>query len=263
MITVRDLTRTYHTGDIEVHALRGISFTIARGEFVAIMGPSGSGKSTLMNLIGCLDTPTTGSYTLDGLPVEQLETPQLSAVRNRKIGFVFQQFHLLARSTALDNVALPLAYRGGIPAAERQARATESLERVGLGDRMDHKPQQLSGGQQQRVAIARALVTRPALLLADEPTGALDSRTSEEVMGLLTDLNRSGMTVVLVTHEPDVARYAHRLLEIRDGQLMRDVPTSDAWTAQNPHAPHLVATPAARARRVGRLPVASRWRRSV
>jgi putative ABC transport system ATP-binding protein len=264
MISVRDMVRTYQTGDIEVHALRGISFDIARGEFVAIMGPSGSGKSTLMNMIGCLDTPTTGSYMLDGLPVEQLETPQLSAVRNRKIGFVFQQFHLLARNTALENVALPLAYRGGIPASERLERAAEALERVGLGDRMDHKPQQLSGGQQQRVAIARALVTRPALLLADEPTGALDTRTSEELMSLLTDLNRSGMTVVLVTHEPDVARYAHRLLEIRDGQLMRDVPTADAWgTAQNPHVPHLLDTPAERARRTGRLPVARRWRRSA
>ena len=245
MITVHNLTRTYHTGDIEVQALRGVTFRIARGEFVAIMGPSGSGKSTLMNLIGCLDTPTSGSYTLDGLAVEQLATPQLSAVRNRKIGFVFQQFHLLARSTALDNVALPLAYAGGISASERMARAAESLERVGLGSRMDHKPQQLSGGQQQRVAIARALVTRPALLLADEPTGALDSRTSEEVMELLTDLNHGGMTVVLVTHEPDVARYARRLLEIRDGRLMRDVPTAEAWVEQRPHAPHMAAQPVA------------------
>ncbi|MEI7644476.1 MAG: ABC transporter ATP-binding protein [Chloroflexales bacterium] len=268
MISVRDITRVYHTGEIEVHALRGLSFDIERGEFVAIMGPSGSGKSTLMNLIGCLDTPTTGSYTLDGLPVEQLEMSQLSAVRNRKIGFVFQQFHLLARSTALENVALPLAYRGGIPAAERMARAAESLERVGLGDRMDHRPQQLSGGQQQRVAIARALVTQPALLLADEPTGALDTRTSAEVMDLLTDLNRSGMTVVLVTHEPDVAHSARRLLEIRDGKLMRDVPTAEAWTAHDPHTPHLAptsgnASPVERARRAGRLPVASRWRKSV
>ncbi len=262
MISVHNLTRVYHTGDIEVHALRGISFEIERGEFVAIMGPSGSGKSTLMNMIGCLDTPTTGSYSLDGLAVEQLETPQLSAVRNRKIGFVFQQFHLLARSTALENVALPLAYRGGISASERMARAAESLERVGLGDRMDHRPQQLSGGQQQRVAIARALVTQPALLLADEPTGALDTRTSAEVMDLLTDLNRSGMTVVLVTHEPDVAHSARRLLEIRDGQLKRDVPTAEAWTTHDPHMPHLAPTPVERARRVGRLPVASRWRKN-
>ncbi|MBX0328010.1 ABC transporter ATP-binding protein [Oscillochloris sp. ZM17-4] len=263
MISARDLTRTYQTGDIEVHALRGVSFDIQRGEFVAIMGPSGSGKSTLMNLIGCLDTPTSGSYTLDGLEIDQLEKPLLAAVRNRKIGFVFQQFHLLARNSALENVALPLAYRGGLPADERLERAAESLERVGLGERMDHKPQELSGGQQQRVAIARALVTRPALLLADEPTGALDTRTSEELMGLLTDLNRSGMTVVLVTHEPDVARYARRLLEIRDGLLQRDVPTAEAWAAQDPHAPHLPASPVERARRVGRLPVARHWRRSA
>ncbi|NNJ10907.1 ABC transporter ATP-binding protein [Chloroflexales bacterium ZM16-3] len=263
MISVRDLARTYQTGEIEVHALRGVSFDIARGEFVAIMGPSGSGKSTLMNLIGCLDTPTSGSYTLDGLPVDQLEKPLLAAVRNRKIGFVFQQFHLLARSTALENVALPLAYRGGMAADERLERAAESLERVGLGNRMDHRPQELSGGQQQRVAIARSLVTKPALLLADEPTGALDTRTSEELMGLLTDLNHGGMTIVLVTHEPDVARYARRLLEIRDGQLLRDVSTAEAWAAQDPHAPHMTLGPVARARRVGRLPVASRWRRSV
>jgi putative ABC transport system ATP-binding protein len=261
MIVAHELSRTYQTGEIEVHALRGVSFSIERGEFVAIMGPSGSGKSTLMNLIGCLDTPTAGSYTLDGLPVDQLEKPLLAAVRNRKIGFVFQQFHLLARSTALENVALPLAYRGGLSAGERMQRAAESLERVGLGQRMDHRPQELSGGQQQRVAIARALVTRPALLLADEPTGALDSRTSEELMGLLTDLNRSGMTVVLVTHEPDVARYARRLLEIRDGRLVRDVPTAEAWATRDPHEPQLALSAAARARRVGRLPVASHWRR--
>ncbi|NTW98019.1 MAG: ABC transporter ATP-binding protein [Oscillochloris sp.] len=263
MISVRDLARTYQTGEIEVHALRGVSFEIARGELVAIMGPSGSGKSTLMNLIGCLDTPTAGSYTLDGLPVDQLEKPLLAAVRNRKIGFVFQQFHLLARNTALENVALPLAYRGGLPAAERRERAAEALERVGLGDRMNHRPQELSGGQQQRVAIARALVTRPALLLADEPTGALDTRTSAELMGLLSDLNAGGMTVVLVTHEPDVARYARRLLEIRDGLLVRDVPTAEAWAAHDPHAPHLAASQAERARRDRRLPVARRWRRSA
>ncbi|NTV62361.1 MAG: ABC transporter ATP-binding protein [Oscillochloris sp.] len=262
MISVRDLARTYQTGEIEVHALRGVSFEIERGEFVAIMGPSGSGKSTLMNLIGCLDTPTAGSYTLDGLPVEQLEKPLLAAVRNRKIGFVFQQFHLLARNTALENVALPLAYRGGLPAAQRLERAAEALERVGLGERMDHRPQELSGGQQQRVAIARALVTSPALLLADEPTGALDSRTSAELMDLLTNLNAGGMTVVLVTHEPDVAHYARRLLEIRDGLLVRDVPTTEAWSGHAPHAP----TPpslAERARRARRLPVSGRWRRSA
>ncbi|NTW02691.1 MAG: ABC transporter ATP-binding protein [Oscillochloris sp.] len=263
MISVRELARTYQTGDIEVHALRGVSFAIERGEFVAIMGPSGSGKSTLMNLIGCLDTPTAGSYQLDGLPVEQLDKPLLAAVRNRKIGFVFQQFHLLARNTALENVALPLAYRGGLPVIERLERAAEALDRVGLGDRIDHKPQELSGGQQQRVAIARALVTRPSLLLADEPTGALDSRTSEELMNLLTDLNSNGMTIVLVTHEPDVARYAHRLLEIRDGLLMRDVSTAQAWTESDPHMPHVAASLVDRARRAGRLPVARRWRKSI
>lgn len=252
MISVHDLTRTYVTGEIEVHALRGVSFAIQRGEFVAIMGPSGSGKSTLMNLIGCLDTPTSGHYILDGLPVEQLDPQLLAAVRNRKIGFVFQQFHLLARNTALENVALPLAYRGGISTADRLARAAEALERVGLGDRIDHRPQELSGGQQQRVAIARALVNRPVLLLADEPTGALDTVTSADIMGLFTKLNSEGMTVVLITHEPEVAHYAHRLLEIRDGHLVRDV-TGDQML-HPPAAPLLAPQP----RR--RLPVAKRWR---
>lgn len=222
MISVRHLARTYLMGTVEVRALRGVSFDIQRGEFVAIMGPSGSGKSTLMNLIGCLDTPTSGSYRLDGLLIERLDSNLLAAVRNKKIGFVFQQFHLLARNTALENVALPLAYRGGIPRAEQLDRAATALERVGLGYRKDHRPHELSGGQQQRVAIARALVTEPALLLADEPTGALDTRTSAELMELLTDLNRSGMTIVLVTHEHNVARYARRVLELRDGLLIRD-----------------------------------------
>jgi putative ABC transport system ATP-binding protein len=225
IIAVRDLSRIYQTGDIEVRALQGVSFEIQRGELVAIMGPSGSGKSTLMNLIGCLDSPTSGSYRLDGLPVDQLDPPLLAAVRNRKIGFVFQQFHLLARNTALENVALPLAYRGGISADDRLDRAAAALERVGLGDRMDHRPHELSGGQQQRVAIARAVVTEPALLLADEPTGALDTHTSGEIMQLFEDLNQAGMTVVLVTHEADVARHARRRLEIRDGLLVRDIPT--------------------------------------
>ncbi|WP_129631258.1 ABC transporter ATP-binding protein [Candidatus Oscillochloris fontis] len=230
MITVQDLCRTYMMGEFEVHALRGVSFQIQRGEFVAIMGPSGSGKSTLMNLIGCLDTPTAGRYDLDGLPVERLDPALLAAVRNRKIGFVFQQFHLLARSSALENVALPLAYRGGIAAHERLDRAAAALERVGLGDRMHHRPQELSGGQQQRVAIARALVSDPALLLADEPTGALDTRTSQEIMQLFSDLNHSGMTVLIVTHEPDVAHQTRRLLEIRDGALVRDHPTPSLGT---------------------------------
>jgi putative ABC transport system ATP-binding protein len=225
IIAVRDLSRTYQAGDIEVRALQGVSFEIQRGELVAIMGPSGSGKSTLMNLIGCLDSPTSGSYRLDGLPVDLLDPPLLAAVRNRKIGFVFQQFHLLARSTALENVALPLAYRGGLSPDERLDRAADALERVGLADRMDHRPHELSGGQQQRVAIARAVVTGPALLLADEPTGALDTHTSAEIMQLFEELNAAGMTVVLVTHEPDVARHARRRLEIRDGRLVRDIPT--------------------------------------
>lgn len=224
IIAVRDLVRTYVAGDIEVHALQGISFDIRRGEFVAIMGPSGSGKSTLMNLIGCLDTPTDGTYRLDGLPIEQLDSVMLAAVRNRKIGFVFQQFHLMARNTALENVMLPLAYRGGITFDDRRARAIEALERVGLAERMEHRPHELSGGQQQRVAIARALVTGPALLLADEPTGALDTHTSAEIMTLFEELNHAGMTVVLVTHEHDVAAHAERLLEIRDGLLVNDGP---------------------------------------
>jgi putative ABC transport system ATP-binding protein len=223
MIEVRDLRKTYQMGDIAVEALRGVSFSIRRGEFVAIMGPSGSGKSTLMNLLGCLDTPSGGQYILDGLAVERLEKDLLAAVRNRKIGFVFQQFNLLPRQTALENVALPLVYKGGIPAEERLERAKGVLEQVGLGERLDHRPRQLSGGQQQRVAIARALITRPALLLADEPTGNLDSRSSNEIMALFEELNRQGITVVLVTHEPDIAHHARRVLTVHDGLLAQDV----------------------------------------
>ena len=222
IIQVRDLRKTYHMGDIEVPALRGVSFGIARGEFVAIMGPSGSGKSTLMNLLGCLDTPSAGQYFLDGLPVEQIERNLLAAVRNRKIGFVFQQFNLLPRQNAQENVALPLVYLGGVPASERMARAKEMLELVGLGDRLHHRPKELSGGQQQRVAIARALVTRPALLLADEPTGNLDSHASSEILALFEQLNRQGITIVLVTHEPDIAAHAQRVLTVRDGLLDSD-----------------------------------------
>ena len=222
MIQVRDLQKTYQMGDITVPALRGLSFDIARGEFVAIMGPSGSGKSTLMNLLGCLDTPSAGQYFLDGLPVEQIERNLLAAVRNRKIGFVFQQFNLLPRQNAQENVALPLVYLGGVPASERMARAKEMLELVGLGDRLHHRPKELSGGQQQRVAIARALVTRPALLLADEPTGNLDSHASSEILALFEQLNRQGITIVLVTHEPDIAAHAQRVLTVRDGLLDSD-----------------------------------------
>jgi putative ABC transport system ATP-binding protein len=221
---VRDLRKTYRMGQIDVPALRGLSFSIQRSEFVAIMGPSGSGKSTLMNLLGCLDTPTAGQYILDGLPVDQLDRNLLAAVRNRKIGFVFQQFNLLPRQTALENVALPLVYLGGVKAEERRARAQAVLELVGMGERMQHRPQELSGGQQQRVAIARALITRPALLLADEPTGNLDSRTSIDVMALFQELNDQGITIVLVTHESDIAQYAKRIVEMRDGRVLRDHP---------------------------------------
>jgi putative ABC transport system ATP-binding protein len=236
MIQVRDLRKTYQMGAIDVQALRGVSFNIQRGEFVAIMGPSGSGKSTLMNLLGCLDTPGGGRYILDGLPVERLDRELLAMVRNHKIGFVFQQFNLLPRQTALENVALPLVYAGELEAAERQARAQQVLEQVGLGDRLGHLPRELSGGQQQRVAIARALVTKPALLLADEPTGNLDSHASEEIMALFEELNRQGITVVLVTHEPDVAAHAQRLLTIKDGLLAGDT-TEHQVTWAAPSAP--------------------------
>ena len=225
MISARDLCKTYRMGDIDVPALRGVSFDIGRGEFVAIVGPSGSGKSTLMNLLGCLDTPTSGQYLLDGLPVDRLDRNLLAAVRNRKIGFVFQQFNLLPRQTALDNVALPLVYLGGVPAEERQTRAKEVLELVGLGERMLHRPKELSGGQQQRVAIARALITRPALLLADEPTGNLDSHASGEIMALFEQLNQQGITIVLVTHEADIAAHARRVLTVHDGLIDSDVRT--------------------------------------
>ena len=234
MIQVRDLRKTYHMGEIEVPALRGVSFDIRRSEFVAIMGPSGSGKSTLMNLLGCLDTPDEGRYILDGLPVELLDRDLLAAVRNRKIGFVFQQFNLLPRQTALENVALPLVYGGGVPVEERYARAEAMLDLVGLGDRLDHRPKELSGGQQQRVAIARALVTQPALLLADEPTGNLDSKASEDIMTLFQDLNKQGITVVLVTHDPDIAAHAQRVLTVRDGVLASDAMQDYAHAAPAP-----------------------------
>jgi putative ABC transport system ATP-binding protein len=224
MIQVRDLRKTYKMGEIDVPALRGVSFSIRRGEFVAIMGPSGSGKSTLMNLLGCLDTPSAGQYLLDGLPVDQLERNLLASVRNRKIGFVFQQFNLLPRQTALENVALPLVYLGGVPTTERLDRARQVLEQVGLGDRTHHRPKELSGGQQQRVAIARALITQPALLLADEPTGNLDSKSSVEIMALFEELNSQGITIVVVTHEPDISKHARRVLAVHDGLLQSDGP---------------------------------------
>jgi putative ABC transport system ATP-binding protein len=221
LIETRDLRKDYVLGDNVVHALAGVSMTIAAGEFVAVMGPSGSGKSTFMNMIGCLDRPTSGSYRIAGEDAARMNGDALAAVRNRRIGFVFQQFNLLARTSALENVELPLMY-ANVPMQERHARALDSLKLVGLADRSDHQPSQLSGGQQQRVAIARALVNNPALILADEPTGALDSRTSVEIMALLQQLNADGMTIVLVTHEHDVAAFASRLVMFRDGRIVSD-----------------------------------------
>jgi putative ABC transport system ATP-binding protein len=221
LIQTRGLSKVYQVGDNRIRALDNVSVDIERGECVAVMGPSGSGKSTFMNLIGCLDRPSDGEYRLDGQAVSALSGDDLAAARNRYVGFVFQSFNLLARTSALENVELPLVY-AGVAARERRARAAEMLARVGLAGRAEHLPQQLSGGQQQRVAIARALVTRPALILADEPTGALDSRTSLEIMALFQELNRQGMTVVLVTHEPDVARFARRALRFLDGRVVAD-----------------------------------------
>jgi ABC-type lipoprotein export system ATPase subunit len=220
LIVLSDLSKVYAAGQT-VHALRGVNLEIAAGEFVAIMGASGSGKSTLMNILGCLDTPTSGSYLLDGVPVQDRDADALAALRNRRMGFVFQQFNLMPRTSALENVELPLLY-AGVRQPERSRRALAALQRVGLGDRSSHSPAQLSGGQQQRVAIARALVNEPALILADEPTGALDSETSAEVMQLLDTLNRQGITVILVTHEADMAAWARRRLLFKDGRLVAD-----------------------------------------
>jgi putative ABC transport system ATP-binding protein len=222
LIETQDLWKTYVMGAEEIHALRGVSVALERGEYVAIMGPSGSGKSTLMNLIGCLDTPSKGTYLLNGNLVSQMNDDELARIRNEEIGFVFQTFNLLPRATALHNVELPLIY-AGIPSKERDRRAKEALERVELTSRMNHRPNELSGGQRQRVAIARALVNNPSILLADEPTGNLDSKTGEEIMGLFSRLHQSGNTIVLVTHEADIASHAHRVVHIKDGQVEKDV----------------------------------------
>jgi putative ABC transport system ATP-binding protein len=228
LIETRDLWKTYVMGDEEIHALKGVSIAIERGEYVAIMGPSGSGKSTLMNLIGCLDTPSKGTYLLNGKEVSQMNDNELARIRNEEIGFVFQTFNLLPRATALHNVELPLVY-AGMGKKERLEQAKAAIEKVELTHRMTHKPNELSGGQRQRVAIARALVNNPSILLADEPTGNLDSKTGVEIMALFARLHQGGNTIILVTHEADIAAYAHRVIAIRDGQVERDV-------KQQPHA---------------------------
>jgi putative ABC transport system ATP-binding protein len=233
VIQLQDIQKTYHTGEVDVHAVRGVSLEISQGEFVALMGASGSGKSTMMNIIGCLDRPTGGSYSLDGIDVSQLSRDELADIRNQKIGFVFQGFNLLARTSALENVELPMLYtRRRLAGAGLRDRALQALETVGLADRADHKPNQLSGGQQQRVAIARALANQPSLLLADEPTGNLDSRTSVDIMGVFQRLNDQGMTIVMVTHELDIAQYTKRMVVMRDGKVVGDTPVVKRLSAE-------------------------------
>ncbi|MBI4321213.1 MAG: ABC transporter ATP-binding protein [Chloroflexi bacterium] len=245
MIRIRALTKIYTLGEFKVHALRGVSLDVQRGELVSIMGPSGSGKSTLMNIIGCLDQPTSGSYELDGIETSQVSDDELAEIRNKKIGFVFQTFNLLARTPAIEQVELPLIYAG--EKRGRRQRALEALEAVGLGDRIHHKPTELSGGQQQRVAIARALVTQPSIILADEPTGNLDTRASEEIMGIFQRLNREqGITVVFVTHEPDIAQHTRRIIHIRDGRI---------------HSDEVVREPRIAAAVLERLPTENDWGR--
>ena len=245
VISVKNLVKTYVVGEVEVKALRGVNLDVPRGEFLAVTGPSGSGKSTFMHIVGCLDRPTTGQYLLDGQDVSRMSKDALAAVRNKKIGFVFQGFNLLSRTSALDNVELPLLYGGsGLKTAERHKRATEMLALVGLGNRADHHPNQLSGGQQQRVAIARALINNPSILLADEPTGNLDTRTSIEVMGIFQHLNKErGITVVLITHEMDIAEYGTRTVTFRDGQVVADKVVARRRMAQD----ELAALPTAEA----------------
>jgi putative ABC transport system ATP-binding protein len=236
MIHLSNITKSYEMGNQVVHALRGVSLDIGAGEFVAIMGPSGSGKSTLMNILGCLDIPTDGTYLLDGIDVSNMDDNQQATIRNQRIGFVFQRFNLLARTQALKQVALPLMY-SGVRSAERAQRARAALESVGLGDRVDHKPDELSGGQQQRVAIARALVTKPKIILADEPTGALDTVSGNEVMKIFERLHQEGITVIIVTHEPEVAARTHRTIWIRDGVIVSDGPSALVHTQHVPTVP--------------------------
>ncbi|MCB9040797.1 MAG: ABC transporter ATP-binding protein [Lewinellaceae bacterium] len=233
MISVKELTKTYIMGAAKVHALQGVSLDIQRNEFVALMGPSGSGKSTLMNLLGCLDTPTSGAYWLNGINVSTMEDNDLAEVRNKEIGFIFQTFNLLPRLSALENVALPLVY-AGVSKADRREKAMQVLDAVGLGDRVEHKPNELSGGQRQRVAIARALVNDPSIILADEPTGNLDTKTSIEIMGILEEIHRQGNTVILVTHEPDIAEHAHRAVRLRDGMVESDEINENIITVDDP-----------------------------
>ena len=225
LIDIRDITKVYEMGQEQVHALSGVTLGVARGEYVAVMGPSGSGKSTLMNLIGCLDTPTSGSYVLNGREVARMTDDELAAIRNQEIGFVFQTFNLLPRTNALQQVELPLVY-SGLPRRERRERAVQALEAVGLADRMSHQPNELSGGQRQRVAVARALINNPSILLADEPTGNLDSQTGGEIMSLFEQLNARGNTIVLVTHEEDIASHARRIVRLRDGKVRDDMPNT-------------------------------------
>ncbi|AEK23034.1 ABC transporter ATP-binding protein [Capnocytophaga canimorsus] len=222
LLEIKDIKRDFRLGNEVLHVLKGINLTIKKGEYVALMGPSGSGKSTLMNILGCLDTPTSGSYILNGKDVSKMTDNELADIRNREIGFVFQTFNLMPRTTALDNVALPMVY-AGFPKEERQKRSKEVLEMVGLSDRIDHKPNQLSGGQRQRVAVARALVNHPSIILADEPTGNLDSKTSYEIMNLFDEIHNRGNTVILVTHEEDIANHAHRIIRLRDGLIDSDL----------------------------------------
>ncbi len=221
LIQLQNISKTYGMGDLQVYALKAVDLTIDSGDYCAIMGPSGSGKSTMMNMIGCLDRPTQGDYWLDGGSIAHLSAKQLAGIRNRKIGFIFQQFHLLHQLTAVENVVLPMIY-AGVPAGERELRAIAALQRVGLGDRLANRPNQLSGGQQQRVAIARAIVNQPKLLLADEPTGALDSQMSQEIMDIFAELNQQGMTLVMVTHDPEVAQRCRRTITFRDGSVLHD-----------------------------------------